>query len=93
MITYAILHLAVAVVGVLLSPVTALLPGPPDWLTSHTGAIAHVFGSAQHLGAWFPVGIVTTIVLFLAVIWATAFGIKVVRMCASFFTGGGGSAG
>lgn len=93
MITTLILHLALMLVGLLLVPVVALIPGPPDWLTSHTGAIAHVFDQAQHLGAWFPVGIVSTVVVFLAGIWAVAFVIKLGRIAASFFTAGGGSAG
>jgi hypothetical protein len=93
MITYAILHVALFLVGILFVPVVGLLPGPPSWLTSATGPIANVFAGAQHLGAWFPVGIVSTVLIFLAGIWSIAFAIKLVRIVGSFFTGGGGGAG
>lgn len=66
------------------------LPAVPDWL-SNVSPIAKVFQGAEHLGAWFPVQLVTLVVLAVAGINLVGFGIKLIRMVISLFTGGGGS--
>jgi hypothetical protein len=90
-IFYAIASVFLALVGGILGVIP--LPGPPSWLTDQTGPIADVFQGAAHLGAWFPVGLVFTVVLALAGIWTVAFVIKAGRMALSLVTGGGGGAG
>lgn len=64
----------------------------PDWLATVITFVAGIVTQAAALGNWIPwqyVGIA------LALIWTSfliAFGIRVVRIVASFFTAGGGSA-
>lgn len=66
--------------------------GPPDWLTTGSSAVSAVFSMADSMGAWFPGGLALTVILALLGVWVVGFGIKVVRMALSLFTGGGGSA-
>jgi hypothetical protein len=65
----------------------------PSWLTDNNGAMTTVFTDAGLMGVWFPSTLLISALLGLLVILATGFGIKVVRVVASFFTAGGGSAG
>jgi len=64
----------------------------PDWLSTVVTFVANLVTQAAALGNWIPwqhVGIA------LALIWASfliAFGVRVARIVASFFTAGGGSA-
>jgi hypothetical protein len=74
--------------------VTNALPsgGPPAWLGDVDGYFAQIWTAGAGLGAWVPWTLVGTI--FAAVITSmfAGFTIKVIRVIASFFTGGGGSA-
>lgn len=72
-----------------------LLPdsGPPGWFSDGTGYLSEVWSYASGLGAWIPfahAGMVVTSILACVAIGLT---IKLVRIVASFFTVGGGSAG
>lgn len=65
---------------------------PPDWITGLAGAVGQVFSVAGSMGVWFPAPLVLTILLALLTVWLISFGIKVIRLVVSLFTGGGGSA-
>jgi hypothetical protein len=65
----------------------------PAWLTDTSGAAATVFSAAGSMGVWFPAPLLLTVLSGLLVLWLSGFAIKLVRMVASFFTAGGGSAG
>jgi len=65
----------------------------PEWLMDSTGAAATVFSAAGSMGVWFPASLLLTVLAGLLTLWLAGFGIKLVRMVASFFTAGGGSAG
>jgi hypothetical protein len=77
-----------------INSVLGLLPTitVPDWLSSADGPIATVLGYAGSMGAWFPSTLVLTVVTAVLATWAIGFVIKLVRIVASFFTLGGGSA-
>lgn len=84
-------------VGVFSAVLTALLDWLPDWdmpawMTSTDGAMATVFTYAASMGAWFPMGLATTVAVAVLATYAVAFVVKVVRIVASFLTLGGGSA-
>lgn len=64
----------------------------PTWLTDTTGAAATVFSAAGSMGVWFPAPLLLTVLAGLLTLWVAGFAIKLVRMVASFFTAGGGSA-
>jgi hypothetical protein len=65
---------------------------PPTWITGLSGAVAQVFAVAGSMGVWFPAPLVLSILLALLTFWVVSFGIKVIRLVVSLFTGGGGSA-
>jgi len=44
------------------------------------------------MGVWFPSTLVITVLTGVLALWLVGFGIKIVRIVASFFTAGGGSA-
>lgn len=71
-----------------------LLPSmdPPGFVTGFGEKVSDVLGYASGLGAWLPLGLVATVTGALIVCIGVGFGIKVVRIVASFFTAGGGSA-
>lgn len=89
MITGTILQL----LGWIATGMLSLLPhvDVPSWL-SDDGSVGKVFQAAGSMGAWFPVGLVTTVLVAVLTIWSVAFGIKLVREVISVLTGGGGSA-
>lgn len=64
----------------------------PDWLNSGSAMMGTVFGYASSMGAWFPSGLLVTVMGALVLTWGIGYGIHVVRMVASLFTGGGGKA-
>lgn len=63
----------------------------PTWLNAD-GPIGTVFTYAGSMGAWFPTGLAITVILAILAAYAVGFGIKAVRIIASFATLGGGSA-
>lgn len=89
MITLAILSLLVFVMVGVLSIIPSV--GVPDWMST-SGPVASVFQAAGSMGAWFPVALVSTVLLSVCGIWLAAFGIKGARIVISLLTGGGGSA-
>ena len=85
-----------AVIQALGSVITWLIehfPAPtvPTWLDQIPGKVSSVTGYASSLSAWFPVGLLGTVLTAWATAYGIAVGIKLVRMIASFLTGGGGS--
>lgn len=68
------------------------LPDPDPILSGVSGGIGSVFAAAGALSYWVPFGQAGMAVLVVAAVAAAAFGIKVVRIIASFLTLGGGSA-
>lgn len=64
----------------------------PDWLTTVTTFIGTTVANALALGNWIPWQTVGLAFVFIWLSWAVAFGIRVARIAASFFTAGGGSA-
>lgn len=74
--------------------VLGLLPDapPPSWFTDADGYLRNTIDAASGLGAWIPWQLVTTVVGSVLACVAIGFGIKLVRIVASFFTAGGGSA-
>lgn len=90
MITEAVANFFLGLVAALLS----FLPTnePPEWLTSIGGFVGTVYGYAGQMGAWFPVTLVRNVALAVLTAYLVGFGVKVVRIIASFLTLGGGSA-
>lgn len=64
----------------------------PDWLNAGSAMVGTVFGYAASMGAWFPSGLLLTVVGLLITTWLIAWGVHVGRMVLSMFTGGGGKA-
>jgi len=78
----------------IITGVLGILPsfGVPSFITSAGGYVSTVTSYAAQLGNWVPWPIAITGVLCVFAAIAVAWGIKVVRMIASFLTLGGGSA-
>lgn len=64
----------------------------PSWLSGNDSAFATVFSAAGSMGVWFPSTLVIAVLTGVLALWVVGFGIKIVRIVASFFTAGGGSA-
>jgi hypothetical protein len=84
--------------GLLVSLLESLLAAiptfdPPSWFTSSTSGFASVFAVSQSMGVWLPVNLGFTVAVALLTCIVIGFGIKLVRIVASFLTAGGGSAG
>lgn len=78
----------------LIEAVVNLLPtgNPPGWLQGWGAKVSDVLGYAAGLGAWIPLSLSVTVITALLACIVLGFVIKVVRIVASFFTAGGGSA-
>ena len=89
MITDALIGFFFNVIGALLD----LLPHftVPSWMSA-TGPMGTVFTYAGSMGAWFPTSLAVTVLLAILTAYGVGFAIKGVRIVASFFTLGGGSA-
>lgn len=74
--------------------VIGLIPttAAPVWIADASGYLETLWGYGAGLGAWVPWSLVGTV--FASVLSCVAIGlvIKLVRIVASFFTAGGGSA-
>ena len=81
--------------GWLLHSLLSVLPvvTVPDWLSGNDSAFGMVFSAAGSMGVWFPSTLVISVLTGVLALWLIGFGIKLVRVVASFFTAGGGSAG
>lgn len=64
----------------------------PSWLGDADGLMGTVFGYAGSMGVWFPVPLAVTVTGAILAAWGIGFAVKAVRIVASFFTLGGGSA-
>lgn len=65
---------------------------PPAWLTGLTGPLEQLMGEVASVGAWIPWSTVAMVAATVLTCMALGFTIKIVRIIASFFTAGGGSA-
>ncbi len=54
--------------------------------------VGYVMGLASGFGVWLPFGTVATCAAALLGVYLVGFGIRLIRVVASFVTGGGGSA-
>lgn len=68
------------------------LPDPAPLLGGVNSGIGQVIGAAGALSFWVPFSATAGALALVAVVAAVVFGIKLVRIVASFLTGGGGSA-
>ena len=84
-----------ALTGALTRSFLSNLPGfdPPAWFTDSGSLFASLFGVADSLGVWLPIGLALTIGSAVLGCLVIGFGIKLVRILLSFATAGGGSAG
>lgn len=67
-------------------------PGVPAFFTDATNAASSVGDLFASVSVWFPLGLVAAVLTAWALTWGVGVSIKVVRIVASFFTAGGGSA-
>lgn len=90
MIWEPLLALAFAI----LRGIVGLLPtdDPPEWLDDGAGYVSTVLAKGAGLGAWIPFQLAGTVLAAVLACVAIGFTIKLVRIVASFFTAGGGSA-
>lgn len=89
MITDAILDFLTGVLHSILGALPTV--SVPGWLEA-SGPVATVFADAGSMGAWFPTTLAGVVLAALLAAWGTGFVIKAIRIVASFFTAGGGSA-
>ena len=90
-----IVALLLLIVGALVSLVASLMPDLPDpgnLLDDATSPWATIVDSMAGASYWLPFGLVVTVLAVLAVVLLAAGVIRLVRIVASFVTGGGGSA-
>lgn len=90
MVTDALLRLMESVVHGLLGALPEI--PVPDWLVSISASAADIAAMGAGLGAWIPARLIVAVALTLLAAWLIGFGIKAVRIVASFLTLGGGSA-
>lgn len=91
MVTQWIIEIVTGFVSWILSLFPSV--GVPVWMsTTVPNALAQVNGYIVSVDVWFPFGAITAGLALVAVALGAAVTIKVVRILASFFTAGGGSA-
>jgi hypothetical protein len=90
-ITYALMGIAALLVA-LIAALMPDLPDPANTLGQAQGGWATVLGFMGGASSWLPFGFAFLCVGIVAVIAVAAGVIKLVRMVASFLSGGGGSA-
>jgi hypothetical protein len=64
----------------------------PTWVGSINADLSALANYAAGLGSFVPISDAVTVMEFVFAVAGIGFGIKVVRIVASFFTAGGGSA-
>lgn len=71
-----------------------LLPtaGPPGWMVDGGAELDTALAYGAGLGAWIPWSLIGTVLAAIFASLLIGFGIKLVRVVASFFLGGGGGA-
>ncbi len=90
MITKLLLTLLASVVSGVVSAFPSI--PVPGWAQGLAGQIQSVANQAQGLGYWLPVNLAFTVVAVVIAARLVGYSIKLVRIVASFFTAGGGSA-
>lgn len=89
-----IVEALVKVLTAIVEFVIGLIPtaGPPAWMATTSDKLSAALAYSSGLGAWIPWPLVGTV--FASVMGCVVLGltIKLVRIVASFFTAGGGSA-
>lgn len=70
-----------------------VIPEVPDWFSQASAAIASFMSYADGMSRWIPFDVVAVVVPGFLVLVAIGFGVKLVRIVASFLTAGGGSSG
>lgn len=90
MITDAILSLLTSMITWALG-VLPTVP-VPSWLDPTDSVFATAFRYADSMSKWFPTALVMAVLGTLMLIKLTGFSIKIVRIVASFLSGGGGGA-
>lgn len=89
-----IVLLFVAVIASVIADLITLLPTVTMPDTSQAAVTLHsAFGYAAQLDNWFPLGTTAIAAGFVLVGWVASMAIRVMRISASFITGGGGGAG
>ena len=73
--------------------VIAGIPAPavPSWMSAISSDIASVVDFINKLSSWIPSSLLMAVITAYVGVFAIAIGIRVTRIIASFFTGGGGS--
>lgn len=64
----------------------------PGFFSQAASAISSIGTQVSSVGAWLPIGLIGAVVTAWAVTFAAGVAIKVIRIIASYFTLGGGSA-
>lgn len=64
----------------------------PEWVDAISGVSSELAGYAAGFGNWFPIADAIIALSFVVACTLIGFGIKLVRIVASFLTAGGGSA-
>lgn len=67
-------------------------PEPPEWFGTLSSGVDALNSHITGLGAWLPFPILRTVLGAILALLLVSLGLKVVRIVASFFTAGGGSA-
>jgi hypothetical protein len=82
------------VVTTFLAWVVGLFPtwDRPSWLSSAIDSITGATETVHELGYWLPIGAITDVAVVILAASAVSFAVRVVRIVASFLSGGGGSA-
>lgn len=91
MITDSILNL-LGTLGRFFASLVPSLPDPGPILGGITGNLSTLFGYAAGSGAWIPWDVGGACLLAVVAVFVSAFGIRLLRIVLSVFTGGGGGA-
>lgn len=88
-----IIHAVLAVFAFLVNNTLGALPAisVPSWVSAIPDALQTVFQYADSMGAWFPAGLLRTVILGLLAVSSAGFLIRLGRMALSFLTLGGGA--
>jgi hypothetical protein len=91
MISDAFVRLAGLIVHLLVSGFPDL-PDPAGIIGQSSSAWGQVLGYMRGVSGWFPFGFAFTCLALVGLLGGAAGGVKLVRIVASFVSGGGGSA-
>jgi len=87
-------ELIVSAFMALVRAIVSLIPSiePPAWLGTGAAYISDALAMGSGLGGWLNFSVAGTVLAAVLACVAVGFSIKLVRIVAAFFTGGGGSA-